>query len=311
MLSPHTTHLNQHQSPRLEDCNVVFLTMDSCRYDTAKAADIPTMSSIGPIRMGWTHGSYTVPAHTAFFTGHLPSVMDEPRLPYYTESTRQLWKISTGRHQERPERFGLLLEGNDIIEGYRKLGFDILGVGGVTQFAPGSQLREFFGDDFMYVGLPLDEEPLQERTPTLFPLQHVNTIVQKISKCEKWFLFINAPETHYPYDCGDGIPSDILEKFPILKQHLNLRQPQDPLHDAALGKALFDLQVKALESIDQRLQELLEKLPKQRPILFIACGDHGENFGEHFAGRPRWGHLFPSEQVLQVPVCIGFIQTTP
>ena len=72
----------------IRDQNVVFVTLDSCRYDIAEQADILTIRSIGPLRKAYTHGSYTVPAHAAFFAGHLPIVLDVPQSPYYSESVK-------------------------------------------------------------------------------------------------------------------------------------------------------------------------------------------------------------------------------
>ena len=59
------------------------------------------------------------------------------------------------------------------------------------------------------------------------------------------------------------------------------------------------------EYVDSKLGQLLSALPKERGILVVVCGDHGENFGEYFAGKPRWGHLFPSPEVMEVPLVIG------
>lgn len=291
----------------IKNKNVVFITIDSCRYDTAKHADIPTIKGMGPLRKAYTHGSYTVPAHISFFSGHLPAVLDEPKLPYYSESEKQLWRIKTGIARDSKPT-GLSLEGNNVLEGYKKLGYYVLGVGGVTQFSDGSLLRSYFGEEFLYYGFNLDEELLSPRFEDPFPLNHIDEIVKKIEKYDRWFLFLNCPETHYPYDhkVGQNIPKYIIDQFPKLMKAINLRESEnsDEL-SVEFGKALHNMQKEALESIDQRLQVLFESLPKNRDILTVICSDHGDNFGEYFVGKRRWGHLFPSPEVMQVPLIIG------
>lgn len=301
------THFFKIMENNLLEKNVLFITLDSCRFDTVEQADIPTIKSLGKLRKAYTHATYTVPAHTAFFAGHLPVVLDNPPAPYYSESVRQLWRIKTGAGSEK--KVGLALEGNNILEGYRKLGFYVLGVGGVTQFNDGSQLRSYFEDDFLYYGLNLDEEPLGPRKKENFPLHHVDEIITKLKGKDKWFLFINCPETHYPYDTGDGISGKIEKWYPKLKQQLNLREAKEELSiPDSIYSQLHSIQKHALEYIDKGIGTLIEKLPKDRETLVVICGDHGENFGEYFLKKRRWGHMLPSKEVLGVPLLIGMIQ---
>ncbi len=289
----------------MKEMNVVFVTLDSCRYDIAEQAEIPTIRSIGPLRKAYTHGSYTVPAHAAFFSGHLPVVLDECELPYYSESAKQLWRIKTGPARDSKSS-GLLLEGNNVLDGYRNLGYYVLGVGGVTQFTERSFLRSYFSEDFLYYGLNLDEEPLESRIEESFPLNHIDEITGYLDNRDKWFIFLNCPETHYPYDCGNGISKDVEKYFPLLKKSLNLREA-DKEFPEDFSQKLKTMQRESLESIDYKLGQLFNSLPKKRDFLVVICGDHGENFGEYFAGKQRWGHLFPSPEVMEVPLVIGEI----
>jgi len=114
----------------LSEKNVVFVTVDSCRYDVAKEAHIPFIKSIGELRKAYTHGSFTVPAHHSFFIGHLPAVLEEPLKDYYSEAACQLWRIKTGRTLGEKRPCGLLFREQNVITGYRNLGFKVLGVGG-------------------------------------------------------------------------------------------------------------------------------------------------------------------------------------
>lgn len=291
----------------MEEKNVLFITLDSCRYDTALKANIPHIKALGEVKKAYTHGTYTVPAHIAFFTGHLPYILNSKK-PFYSESTKQLWRIRTGASRDfKP--LGLMLEKNNILEGYRKRGFYVLGTGGVSQFADTSFLRKLFNKEFMYFGPNIDEEFFQPRPLDHFPLNRVDQITNKLKKRNKWFLFMNCPETHLPYDIGNGIPKTILKHVDYINSHFNLRETDNGnVPSKKLGNELHRMQIKALESVDKKLAKLIDALPKNRDIQVVICGDHGENFGEIFAGKPRWGHLIPSKQVLEVPLMIGEIK---
>ncbi len=294
----------------LENKNVLFITLDSCRYDTARKANTPTIQSLGEVRKAYTHATYTVPAHTAFFTGHLPAVFDPSLTKYYSESAGQLWRIKTGKGRDREA--GMVFSQQNILEGYRQLGFTIIGTGGVTQFTEGSFLRNFFKkNEFKYFGRNLDEEPLQPRDKQEFPLNNLETIVKCIKEKDKWFLFINCPETHYPYDIGNGFHDEVKKYYPKLYKNLNLREADDPIDiPVEVYAILHDMQIKALEYVDTRISILLSMLPMSKDILVVISGDHGENFGEVFNGRQRWGHLLPTKEVLEVPLLINVIKST-
>jgi hypothetical protein len=287
-----------------EDLNVVFITLDSCRYDSAVNAHIPFISGIGKVERAYTPGNYTVPAHHAFFAGHLPTAFAST-LPYYSEAMGQLWRIKTGAREDVGA--WAVLRGPNIIDGYRHLGFYVLGVGGVTQFNEGCQLRSYFGTGFLYRGPELDEEPCASRPKEWFSLLYRDEIISKLADNERWFLFINCPETHFPYDTGEGIAEDKLEALRMIRPHFNLRESAAHTGGRAL-ETLHSMQIAALEIVDQRISDLFAVLPRQRPILVVVCGDHGEMFGEVFEARERWGHIISAPEVLKVPLIIGLIE---
>ncbi len=140
--------------------NVLFITIDSCRFDTASKATTTNLSKIGRLTKALTSGNYTVPAHHAFFQGHLPNAINS-KLPHHSEAVRQLWRVRL--YNKNPtgveaKRSSMILTGSNIFEGYDSLGFHILGVGGVSQFSSeGEGLRKYF-KHFLYFGKQMFEE---------------------------------------------------------------------------------------------------------------------------------------------------------
>ena len=46
--------------------NLVFITFDSCRYDTFAAAKTPNIDRLGATEQRFSFASWTVPAHTVY-----------------------------------------------------------------------------------------------------------------------------------------------------------------------------------------------------------------------------------------------------
>jgi len=281
--------------------NVLFVTLDCCRYDTALLAKTPILDEIGELRSAVTSGTFTLPAHMGFFAGYLPTVVEPPFKEFYSNEKKQLWRLNGSRYKP-PSTIGLLLNGKNILEGYKRLGYHTVGVGGVRWFR-NKVLTEIF-DEFHFFGPADDKSVFCSRSKKEFALEHIDRIYQTIKGKDKWFLFVNCLETHVPYDCGEG---------PLPRKARNIINKAKPIWGGKILdrgrtnistdelKSLYKYQVKALECIDRRLGRLLDSLP--RPILAVVCGDHGECFGED----KKWGHGFPAEKVFEVPLRIGFV----
>lgn len=298
----------------LKKFNTVLLVFDSCRFDTAKIAKTPNLDSVGLLRKAHTLSPYTPSSHFAMWAGHPPTTRDETRVPLYHEPTKQIWRITTAPSRDANKGCGILLDGTDVIGGHRKLDFHVQGIGGVSQFSTGSALRtKFDWSDFIYFGPDLDEELMKVRKPNTFPLNNIDQIVSQLKLNEKWFLFINNPETHYPYDNGGGIDDEIQKNaLPHLGNVLNLRSlKEDGENDKEVlmnfTDDLHNMQIKSMEEIDRKLGILFKELKaiSSRPICIVATGDHGENFGETRGGTKLFGHLHPTPECTEVPLWIG------
>ncbi len=50
----------------------LFITLDSCRYDTFESTNIPNMKKIGPLHKAKSPSYFTFGSHSAMFVGFTP-----------------------------------------------------------------------------------------------------------------------------------------------------------------------------------------------------------------------------------------------
>lgn len=281
--------------------NIVVITVDSCRFDSAALARTPTLDSLGPLRRAVTPGVFTLPAHMAFFSGYFPNVMELPHLDYYSREMRQLWRLSRAKQKSR-DSYHLQLEGDTLWEGFHKAGYHLLGAGGVRWFLTKTLTQGF--DEFLFRGPHDYSDWFAQRGPEDFALAHPDELVERLPSDRPWFLFVNALETHAPYNNGLTQQSPEIAEIIARGAPIWAGRTRRGLH-VELGpgdfKALHLAQVAAVEAVDQRLATLFAMLPK--PFIALVCADHGESFGE----GGNWGHGFPAEPVNNVPLWVGAV----
>jgi hypothetical protein len=281
--------------------NILFVTLDCCRYDTAIHARLPSLQRLGPIRLARTHGTYTLPAHMSFFMGYLPSVIEPPFAELYSGEVRQLWRLDSGRRR-RPGTVAVPLGGDNVLDGYRAMGFRTIGAGGVRWFRHPALTRPF--DEFYFYGETDAESVFAERKSNEFALNHIDDLLQRIGR-HRYFLFVNCAETHCPYDFGDGYMSEEVGRTIRDAQSLwgfkTREAAARPVAPARL-RSLQLAQAWALEAVEPKLESLIARLAK--PLLVVVCGDHGECFGED----GQWGHGYPHAAVMDVPLLIGMVE---
>ena len=52
--------------------NLVLITYDSCRYDSAAAAKAPNLARLGQLEARWSYASWTAPSHYTYLMGLIP-----------------------------------------------------------------------------------------------------------------------------------------------------------------------------------------------------------------------------------------------
>lgn len=126
---------------------ILFVTLDSLRYDVAQdAVDAGLTPQLAAHLPGgrWerrhTPGTFTLPAHMAFFSGFLP------KLPQPVQPTR-LWECRPPAFKTVPaETF--LFDAPNLLAGLKQHGYGTLCVGGVTYFSRETPLGSVLPDMF-------------------------------------------------------------------------------------------------------------------------------------------------------------------
>lgn len=268
-----------------EQNNVVFIVMDSCRYDSYRDAKTPNMDALAEGEMRYTFASWTSPSHYTFLMGMVPHV--SPKGVFASEVYKKdfaKWVERTGIEGLSFKTFVPELSLPHVLQkhGYRteaRVSLPVLN--------PYTHLNKGF-DEYKLMGNHNDFAGMVEEI--------------EFDEDEPVFHFLNLGETHYPYMLdGDDLPhiSGVHGVFKNLDNDLNASTSNKFFEEEEM-KMLHRQQIKTVEYVDGVLGTLIEKAPVNTH--FIITGDHGECFGEggYFGHGP-----IMHEKVLQVPFLEG------
>lgn len=259
----------------IDSSSVLLVTLDSCRYDTFASASVPALRKVGPLHQAQAPSHFTFGSHAAMFAGFTPGVASvaAPLInPKFGKIFKLVGPAFPGKGSE-----GFTLEGKNIIEGFKRLGYLTLGSGAVSWFnpdTPAAQLLIGEFDEFFYPGnywsltrqLAWIDHQIARRSPR--PV----------------FLFLNVGETHVPYYYDDAPwSSDDNPCIPF--------QTVDRSADCRIRQRA------CLEFVAEALGPLLEGFSNATIVL---CGDHGDCWGED----GLWEHGISHPMTLTVPLLI-------
>ncbi|MBT2395647.1 STM4013/SEN3800 family hydrolase [Streptomyces sp. ISL-100] len=228
--------------------SILFVTLDSLRYDVARTAlDVgltPNLARLLP-EGGWeqreTPGSFTLPAHMAFFSGFLPKLPTPEQPPRLWECRPPAFKTVP------PETF--VFDAPNMIKGLAQHGYRSVCIGGVTYFSRetplGGVLPDLFDEDHWR-----PEFCSPEPDSTRHQVDHALTVADTHAG-HPLFLFVNVSATHVPHGHYVGDSTDSTRS-----------------------------QTAALAYADAHLGRLVTTLTRDREWLIIMCADHGDSFGE-------------------------------
>lgn len=253
----------------------LFVSLDSCRYDTFENANIPNMKKIGPIHKAKAPSNFTFGSHAAMFVGFTPGIA-EKKESFLNPKFGKVFKMVNGGYSGKGTEF-ITLKGENIIEGFKKKGYITIGTGGVGWFNPKTETGKVLSKSFDHFYFPGNSYSLQKQ---------IDWIKSKMLENEKkpLFVFMNIGETHVPY-YFEGAEWSVEDN------------PCVPFSDRNDAKKCKIRQTKCLEFVDEKLEFILEKF-KESSILI--CADHGDCWGED----GLWEHGIHHEKVLTVPLII-------
>lgn len=254
------------------------------------------------LKRGETQASFTFPAHFAFFVGILP-ILDSKQ-GGYLKGIDQIWRSSSAK--KRNKSVLVEFDNKTIIDYYFANKYTVLGVGGVSFFSSSKNniLPKIF-PKFIYFEKPkgISSQDNVPRDLSQFPLANNDKIISQLDVNKPYFLFVNCPETHIPYDSPAVKVND---KYKETIRHMysvdfikNRRLSEVEGLNETEVRLLINAQKKSLEWIDGKISELVGKLPKNSlPTLLLVMADHGEEFGDN----GRYGHAHLDNSVMTVPV---------
>jgi arylsulfatase A-like enzyme len=232
---------------------ILFVTLDSLRYDVATSAldegRTPRLAQLlpgGRWERRWTPGTFTLPAHMAFFSGFLPKLPTPQQPPRLWECRPPAFKTVD------PRTF--VFEAPNLLRGLNQHRYTTVCIGGVTYFSRetplGGVLPDMFDEDYWRPEW-CSPDPDSTRHQVDFALTLTEVPEPPL------LLFMNVSATHVPHGHYLG----------------------DSMDTVASQKA-------ALAYADEHLGRLISQLTARRPWLIILCADHGDAFGEDgFHGR--------------------------
>ena len=266
--------------------NLVYIVMDSCRFDSYERARTPNMDRIGKGERRYSYASWTSPSHQTILMGISPHTSQSHVI------ASEVYKQDFVRWRERLDipdlEFRSFVPHLWLPKKLRDLGFRTIGRVSLPV------LNEFagFARDFHDYRLMDDHNDFAGMIDEMeFPA------------AQPMFYFFNLGETHYPYMLTkDEAP--VLHGF-----HGVVKRLDDAEEEAGPGKEFYtveslrrfhDQQVRCVEYVDTQLGRLLERVPENTHLIVTA--DHGELFGED--GYFGHGPIF-HEKVFEVPFLEG------
>lgn len=260
---------------RIHPQSVLFVVLDSCRFDTFAQSELPNMKAVGPLHQAQAPSYFTYGSHAAMFVGFTPGVAQRAD-PLLNPKFSKLFKIAgagfPGKGQE-----GFSLEGRSIIDGFRRQGYATIGSGAVGWFDPNTETGRLLSADFEHFFFPGNTHALGRQ------LRWLDEQIAAAGDVPL-FLFLNIGETHVPY-YFEGAPWSVSDN------------PCRPFQAVDRAEECRMRQRACCEFIDARLAPLLHAFAHATTLI---CADHGDCWGED----GLWEHGISHAMTLTVPLLI-------
>lgn len=254
---------------------VLFITLDSCRFDTFAEADAPRLKAVAPLHRAQAPSYFTYGSHSAMFVDFTPGLAGSEQA-FLDPKFGKLFKVVGAGHPGKGTE-GFTLQGRNIIDGFNHLGYTTIGAAAMGWFDPQSITGNHLSDCFQHFiftgGFDISGQ--------------IAFIEEKLEAADgATFTFINIGETHVPYWHAGAAwsPED------------NPCQPYQIVNRAAECRVR---QTACLEFVDRQIGRLLDL---HLDDTIIICGDHGDCWGED----GMWEHGAMHPMTTTVPLLIRY-----
>ena len=232
-------------------CNILFLCLDSLRYDVAVAQQengrIPVLAQFGGWRKCHAPGNFTYPSHQAMFAGFFP-VDTEIRNMKQRETLFFSEDIGMGR---KAPQGAYSFQGATFVQGLESVGYETYCIGGLSFFDKrtdiGKVMPAYFKHSFWNpsFGCKVKESAANQ-------INYAVKVVNEVHQGQLIMMYINISALHYPvYFYLEGERKDSV-----------------------------DSQGAALCYVDGELKKLFQAFQKKGDTFVICCSDHGTCYGE-------------------------------
>ena len=266
-------------SAQIHPESVLFITLDSCRYDTFEQAHrrgrLPVLASIAPHHKAQAPSHFTYGSHAAFWVGFTPGVSDSERA-WLNPKVGKLFRMSfAGSSGQDGDCFRL--EGPNLVRGFRRLGYLTIGSGAVDWFDPSSETGAVLGRPFHHFWFSGNTWSLRRQ------LAWIDQML--VGADQPVFLFLNIGETHVPYWHEEA-------------EWSRTPSPCRPFGgDSCSAIESARRQGDCLAWIDTQLNALVSRFLHATTLV---CADHGDCWGED----GLWEHGISHPCTLTVPLLL-------
>ncbi len=248
--------------------NLVFIIMDSCRFDSYFRAATPNMDRIGEGHLRYSFASWTSPSHHTFLMGQVPHC--SPRGVFASEVYKNEYRKWIDRLGIPNLSFKTFIPHLCLPKVLKDLGYrTVARVSMPVLNSLAGYSRSF--DDYQLMENHCDFVGMVDRL--------------EFSTTQPVFYFLNLGETHYPYMLEDaelprisGVHGVVKGMDEVLVRSSDVASGEPQFFSAEAMGRLHEQQIRCVEYVDSVLAELVSKCPPN--TYFIITADHGELFGE-------------------------------
>ncbi len=248
--------------------NLVFIVLDSCRFDSFTRARTPNIDRLGPTQQRFSFASWTAPSHFSFLMGQVPHT--SPRHVFASEVYKAQFADWVDRLSVSDLSFKTFIPELCLAGVLKKHGYHTAARVSMPVLNPFSGLTRGFDDYKLmsnhndFAGMVRDVE---------------------FGGSDRCFRFFNLGETHYPYMLDgasmpkiSGLHGVARDMDKVVARSGDVPTEEPEFFPAETMRELHDQQVRCVEYVDGLIGALFEKSPVNTH--FIVTADHGELFGE-------------------------------